>query len=122
MRANNGFERDFAKFLQSAEDVEAFSKLPQPFGFAIEYTDAAANLRYYYPDFVIRLTNGENWIVETKGQETIESMRKEGTAQIWCENATILTGRAWQYLKVPQKDFQKLQPTLCSDIIFFVSS
>jgi len=64
---DNEFEKEFAKFLQSAEDVEAFSKLPEPFGFAIEYTDAAANLRYYYPDFVVRLTNGEHWLVETKG-------------------------------------------------------
>jgi len=114
---DNEFERDFAKFLQSAGDVEAFSKLPEPFGFAIEYTDTAANLRYYYPDFVIRLTNGENWIVETKGQETIEAERKAAAAQIWCENATILTGAMWRYLKVPQKDFERLQPSLFSDVV-----
>ncbi len=114
---DNEFERDFAKFLQSAGDVEAFSKLPEPFGFAIEYTDTVANLRYYYPDFVVRLTNGENWIVETKGQETIEVERKATAAQIWCENATILTGTAWRYLKVPQKDFEQLQPSLFSDVV-----
>ncbi|MBI1924369.1 DEAD/DEAH box helicase family protein, partial [Candidatus Poribacteria bacterium] len=114
---DNEFERDFAKFLQIAGDVEAFSKLPEPFGFAIEYTDAAANLRYYYPDFVVRLTNGENWIVETKGQETLEAERKAAAAQIWCENATMLTGTAWQYLKVPQKDFERLQPSLFSDVV-----
>ena len=55
---DNEFERDFAHWLDDAEDVTAFAKLPQQFGFCIEYTDAAANLRYYYPDFVVRLDNG----------------------------------------------------------------
>ncbi|MGH9453066.1 MAG: DEAD/DEAH box helicase family protein [Terriglobia bacterium] len=42
---DNDFERDFAKFLDNAPDVHSFSKLPQAFGFAIDYTDAAMNLR-----------------------------------------------------------------------------
>ncbi len=119
---DNELEREFARFLQSAEDVGVFSKLPEPFGFAIEYTDSAANLRYYYPDFVVRLTNGEHWLVETKGQETVEVARKGDAARHWCENATILTGNTWQYLKVPQKDFGQLQPSLFSDIAVFADN
>ena len=34
----NEFERSFAKFLQRADDVQRFAKLPEQFGFAIEYT------------------------------------------------------------------------------------
>jgi type III restriction enzyme len=49
---DNDFEREFAKFLDNAEDVRAFSKLPRAFGFVIEYVDAAMNLRNYEPDFV----------------------------------------------------------------------
>jgi hypothetical protein len=37
---DNEFELAFSKFLDDAEDVQAFSKLPQPFGFSIDYTDA----------------------------------------------------------------------------------
>ncbi|MEJ7652884.1 MAG: hypothetical protein WKH64_05865, partial [Chloroflexia bacterium] len=65
---DNAFERTFARFLDEAHDVEAFGKLPQQFGFAIEYTDASANMRYYYPDFVARLPSGERWLIETKGR------------------------------------------------------
>jgi type III restriction enzyme len=50
--ADNQFERDYAQFLHDASDVESFAKLPGRFGFAIEYTDSATNLRYYEPDFV----------------------------------------------------------------------
>ena len=37
--ADDNVDRDFAHFLQDATDVRAFAKLPQRFGFAIEYTD-----------------------------------------------------------------------------------
>ena len=41
---SDALELDFAKFLEAAEDIEAFAKLPEQFGFAIEYTDSAALL------------------------------------------------------------------------------
>ncbi len=63
---DNDFEKGFAKFLDAAEDVSAFSKLPQPFGFSIDYTDAGMNLRSYYPDFVAVDTEGTHWLIETK--------------------------------------------------------
>ncbi len=116
---DNDFERDFAKFLQGAADVESFSKLPEPFGFSIEYTDGVMNLRHYFPDFLVRLTNGEHWIIETKGQETIESVRKADAAQLWCEMATELTGTVWQYLKVQQDDFGQWEISSFSEIAVF---
>ena len=102
---DNKFERDFARFLQGSDDVESFSKLPEPFGFSIEYTDGAMNLRHYFPDFVVRLTNGEHWIIETKGQETIKSMRKADAAQIWCETATETHGYCLELSKSAARRF-----------------
>lgn len=116
---DNDFEYEFAKFLESAKDVQAFSKLPQQFGFSIEYTDNNANLRYYYPDFVARTDTEEMWLIETKGQESLEVAFKDRAAQMWCENATILTGQQWRYVKVPQKEYQKLQPVEFSDLLTF---
>ena len=49
---DNEFEKEFARCLQQADDVHAFAKLPEQFAFAIDYTDAVGNLRYYEPDFV----------------------------------------------------------------------
>ena len=43
----------------------------------------------------------------------VEFKRAVGTG----ENATMLTGVLWQYLKVPQKDFEQLQPTEFADLI-----
>jgi type III restriction enzyme len=108
---DNQFEREFARFLDNAEDVNAFAKLPQPFGFSIDYTDSGMNLRSYYPDFVAIDRKQTHWILETKGAEDLEVSYKDRAATQWCENATQLSGTRWQYLKVGQKVFETLQPT-----------
>lgn len=113
---DNNFEYKFAEFLHDCKDVEAFAKLPKSFAFAIDYTDSALNLRYYEPDFVVRLTDGRMVIVETKGQENIDVAHKDIAAKAWAENATLLTGQEWGYLKVPQGGFNNLQPDLFEDL------
>jgi type III restriction enzyme len=113
---DNDFEREFAKFLDNAPDVVAFSKLPRAFGFTIEYTDTATNLRNYEPDFVAVDKAGTHWLLESKGQENVDVLRKDIAAIRWCENATKLTPIQWKYVKVPQKEFQALQPTRLSDL------
>jgi hypothetical protein len=35
----------------------------------------------------------EMWLVETRGQESLEVAFKDKAALMWCENATILTGQ-----------------------------
>lgn len=114
---DNDFEREFAKFLDNSADVEAFAKLPQAFGFSIDYTDSAMNLKSYYPDFVAVDADGVHWLFETKGQETAEVARKDRAATLWCENATKLSKRTWKYTKVPQKDFEALQPHRLADLV-----
>ncbi|HZU44487.1 MAG TPA: DEAD/DEAH box helicase family protein [Terriglobales bacterium] len=113
---DNDFEREFAKFLDCASDVTAFAKLPRAFGFSIEYTDTAMNLRNYEPDFVAVDKAGVHWLLESKGQENLDVLRKDVAAVRWCENATKLTNNHWRYVKVPQKEFEALQPSQLSDL------
>jgi len=108
---DNEFERDFAQFLNRAEDIIAFAKLPAQFGFSIQYTDSRTNLRHYYPDFVVKRQDGQHWLIETKGREDIEVKLKDEAASYWCKNATHLCKVTWDYLKVPQNEFEKLQPS-----------
>lgn len=114
---DNEFVKEFAQFLEKADDVLRFAKLPEQFGFAIEYTDVAGNLRYYEPDFVVLTSNGTHYIVETKGLEEVSVANKDKAARLWCENATKLTSRSWAYLKVPQAEFDRLQPTVFYDLL-----
>jgi type III restriction enzyme len=116
---DNDYEERFARFLQDSSDVISFAKLPAQFGFAIEYTDSAASLRYYEPDFVAVLDDGSRRLIETKGREDPDVAHKDRAARLWCENATRLTGREWRYLKVPQAGFDRLQPSCYADLVVF---
>jgi len=115
--AMNNFEEDFARFLDSAEDVERFSKIPEQFGFSISYMDARANLRYYHPDFTAVTTDGVHHLIETKGREDVDVTHKDRAALIWCENATMLTGVGWNYTKVMQKEYEQLRPDAFEDLV-----
>lgn len=114
---DNDFEESFAKFLDKAPDVVAFAKLPESFGFSIAYTDTRTNLRHYYPDFVVRQPDGTHWLVETKGREDIDVARKDEAARAWCARATELTEVQWQYLKVMQTEFERMQPDDFEDLL-----
>jgi type III restriction enzyme len=119
---DNDFEREFAKFVDNAKDVVAFAKLPRAFGFTIEYTDTAMNLRNYEPDFAAVDKSGTHWLLESKGQENVDVLRKDVAAVRWCENATKLTGKQWKYAKVPQKEFETLQPIRLADLAALMPS
>ncbi|MFQ5577770.1 MAG: DEAD/DEAH box helicase family protein [Anaerolineae bacterium] len=115
--ADNEFEKAFALFLEKAPDVRRFAKLPHRFNFTIPYTDSAANLRYYEPDFVTVTKDGRHHLIETKGREDIDVKHKDRAAQLWCENASMLTDNEWLYKKVLQKEFERLTPDDFEDLI-----
>ena len=79
---DNEFEKEFALFLERADDVARFAKLPEQFGFAIEYTDNAGNLRYYEPDFVALAADGTHHMIETKGLEDVNVANKDRAAKL----------------------------------------
>jgi len=102
---DSSLEARFARFLDRASDVTAWAKLTMNTRFALEYISKAGALRYYYPDFVMRLNDDTCLIVETKGQEDLDVALKDRRARRWCQDATRLAGREWAYEKVPQKLF-----------------
>jgi type III restriction enzyme len=102
---DSSLEARFARFLDRASDVTAWAKLTMNTRFALEYISNAGALRYYYPDFVLRLSDDTCLIVETKGQEDLDVALKDRRARRWCQDSTRLAGREWAYEKVPQKLF-----------------
>ena len=119
---DNEYELSFAKFLDKVYDVKSFAKLPEQFGFCIQYTDTLANIRNYFPDFIALLKDGSRWIIETKGREDIEVRLKDNAAIHWCNTATDLSNTEWKYLKVLQKDFEGLRPDSFSELLVGIDS
>ena len=115
--ADNNFEREFALFLEAAPDVVRFAKLPDKFGFKIQYIANTGNIRHYYPDFVTVDTDGVHHLIETKGQEDTNVANKDRAANLWCRNATELTGTQWRFVKVGQVDFNDLAGRTLADMV-----
>lgn len=115
--ADNNFERQFAEYLETAPDVMRFAKLPQKFGFKIQYIANTGNIRHYYPDFVAVDHAGLHYLIETKGREDTDVANKDRAAHHWCANATQLTGAAWHFVKVAQVDFSNLAGRTLSDAV-----
>jgi type III restriction enzyme len=113
---DNEYERSFARFLDSARGVAAFAKLPMRFGFAIEYVDANGNLRFYYPDWIVRADDSRFYLLETKGIVSTDVAGKDHAALLWCENVSALTRAEWRYMRIDQRDFQQLAPTQLSEL------
>lgn len=104
---DNGFEAQFAQFLDMAGDVAAYAKNTRQVHFVLEYQNSQNALRHYYTDFIVRLHNGDHWLVETKGMEDVEVPLKDARARQWCRDMTALTGVQWAYVKVPYSVFHQ---------------
>ncbi len=115
---DNNFEVDFAKFLDRAEDVKAFSKIVPKIGFFVEYKDSNRNLKFYYPDFVVLNNKNEHFIIETKGREDIDVKHKDERIRLWCEDTTKITGNNWSFLKVKQESFERYRFKSIEELIF----
>jgi len=102
------FELRFAGFLDAAIDVNRFIKNYIQLGFKMEYVNHDGGISYYYPDFVLKLENGEWFVVETKGAENLDDPRKIQRLKNWCEDATRSTGKIYRYLYVRQEDWDSL--------------
>ncbi len=84
------FELAFASFLEGCPDVESYAKNYLAVGFKLDYVKADGDISNYYPDFVVRRTGGEVWIVETKGREDLNDPGKWERLQQWCSDASAL--------------------------------
>ena len=107
----NNLEKDFAEFLDKAQDIDRFSALAESYTkFFITYLNKKGSQSLYYPDFVAVQKKNDgtvvNWIIETKGYEDENVPYKDAEAANWCRNATMFTKQEWKYLKVPDRVFR----------------
>jgi len=105
---DSNFELRFAGFLDAAVDVNKFIKNYIQLGFKMEYINHEGGISYYYPDFVLHLSSGERYIVETKGAENLDDPRKIERLKQWCEDVTQSTGKIYKYLYVKQEEWDAL--------------
>lgn len=111
----DGLELAFAAFLETAPDVQAFGKNYMAVGFKLDYVKANGELSTYTPDFIVRTTDGQVWIVETKGREELDVPQKMARLRQWCLDATEASqeagGAQYGFVYVDQQSFEQHKPT-----------
>jgi type III restriction enzyme len=75
-------EQQAAFIFDTYERVDRWVKNDR-LGFVIPYRREGVQRRYF-PDFIVRLVDGENLIIETKGRETPDVEIKAAAARRWC--------------------------------------
>ena len=103
---DNDFEVNFSKFLNAADDIDAFCKIVSKVGFFVEYRNSHGNLRNYFPDFVVMIGD-KYYVLETKGEVDEDVKYKDERIKIWCRDATRVTGVNWEYARINEEYFKK---------------
>jgi type III restriction enzyme len=87
---DNDFELEVASFMESRfDDVISYAKNTIGEGsvnFKIEYQAEDGNIREYYPDFFVKTGPNTFYILETKGREDLDDIRKIKRLVTWCKD------------------------------------
>lgn len=106
------FELQFAAFLEECDDMISYSKNYLAVGFKLDYVNADGDISNYYPDFLVKVTEREIFVVETKGLEDLDVPLKMQRLRQWCED--INRGqhdKEYDFVYVDQEGFEKYKPT-----------
>ena len=111
----NEFERQFAEFLDGAQDVARFAALgtteqgESGTQFRVDYLKPSGAIGFYHPDWLVvqKTVVGEvNLIIETKGRVWADTAAKDEAIEIWCDRVSEATGQTWRYTRVNQSEFR----------------
>ncbi len=113
------FEIEFCEYLDNFEDVTSFFKNDIQLKQSIEYVKHDGAIGSYYPDFFIKLSNGDKWVVETKGAESLNDPLKFERLKVWCEDASKTLNEKWNCIYLRQEIWNgfKNKPHTFNDLI-----
>jgi len=110
-------ELEFAGFLDKCDDVQAFTKNFMAIGFKIDYQNSKGEISNYFPDFIVRATNGDVWIVETKGLQDLDVEPKRTRLKQWVNDVNKLQNVKFHELFVDEGDFKKYRASSFDELV-----
>jgi len=111
-------ELEFAGFLENCPDVISYAKNFLAVHFKLDYVKADGDISNYYPDFIVRLTDGRIVIVETKGQEDLDVPPKMERLRQWCEDVNRVQAEGvFDFVFVDEDDFNKYAPKFFDELM-----
>jgi len=108
----------FAGFLDNCDDVTSFAKNYFAVHFKLDYVNANGDISSYYPDFLVKLTDGRVFVVEVKGREDLDVPLKMERLRQWCEDISrIEAGTTYGFVYVDEESFNRFKPTSFRQLI-----
>lgn len=105
---DSGFELVFASFLDNCDDIISYVKNYFAVSFRLDYRTKDGDISNFYPDFIVKKSEKEIWIVETKGREDLDDPLKIDRLKQWCEDINKKGLEAkFDYLYVKQEQYEK---------------
>lgn len=107
------FELQFASFLENCDDIISYTKNYFAIYFKLDYCDVGGNIRDYYPDFIIKNSSKDYYIVELKGRETLDDIKKIERLKQWCKDINILQKNVnYHIMYIKEEEWKKYQDKL----------
>ncbi len=108
--ADSHFELEFASFLDDCEDIISYAKNYFAVHFKIDYRNADGDIRDYYPDFIVKISPREYYVVETKGREDLDDIEKIKRLEQWCKDVNSQEkSTTFNMVYIKQEDWDKQQ-------------
>ena len=108
----------FARFLEDCPDVISYAKNYLAVHFKLDYVNADGDISNYYPDFFVKTSPKEVYIVETKGQEDLDVPLKMRRLRQWCEDINQVQSDArYDFVFVDELSFGKYSPTSFEQLV-----
>ena len=115
---DSDLEVRFAEFLDGCGDIVSFAKNYFAVGFRLEYVKTNGELSHYHPDFFVKKTDGEIYVVETKGLEDVDVAPKFERLRQWCKDVNATGGKVkYSALFVRESVFDGHRPNDFSALI-----
>ena len=115
---DSSLELQFAEFLEKCDDIISYTKNYFAVGFRLDYVKYDGNIANYYPDFLIKTSEHEVFIVETKGREELDIPLKMERLKQWCEDVNRLQSTmTYRFLYVDEEGFKKYTPKSFTGLI-----
>ena len=111
-------ELRFAGFIEDCSDVLSYAKNYLAVHFKLDYVNSDGDISNYYPDFLVKLTDGRIVVVETKGQEDLDVPLKVQRMRQWCEDINGMQSDViYDFVYVDEEGFKKYEPKLFADLL-----
>ena len=86
--------------------------------FKLDYVNGDGDISNYYPDFLVKLSEKQITIVETKGQEDLDVPLKMERLRQWCEDINrVQSNVTYDFVYADEESFEQYKPASFKELV-----